>query len=140
VVAEHLRRAGVRPSLILCSTSTRTRQTHARIAPAFDPRPTVLFEHGLYGASAQSLLARLRAVPERAESVMLIAHSSGVEDLTLLLARRGELLGAVREKFPTGALATLEFAGAWSELGPRAGAELVAFVTPRALAGGEGPG
>ncbi|HEV7808105.1 MAG TPA: hypothetical protein VGO80_19990 [Solirubrobacteraceae bacterium] len=64
---------------------------------------------------------------------MLVAHSSGIEDLTLLLARHGDELDAMREKFPTGALATLEFEGRWRELGPR-GARLVEFVTPRSLA------
>jgi phosphohistidine phosphatase len=133
VIADHLRRAGVVPSLILCSSSVRTRETLARIAPALDPVPTVLFERGLYGASAAILLERLRALSDGAATVMLIAHSSGVEDLTLLLACRGDGLDAVREKFPTGALATLEFAGRWRDLGPR-DARLVEFVTPRGLA------
>jgi phosphohistidine phosphatase SixA len=53
-VAEHLRGTGHVPSLVLCSTSARTRETLARIAPAFDPVPTVLFERGLYGASRRS--------------------------------------------------------------------------------------
>ena len=64
---------------------------------------------------------------------MLVGHSSGIEDLALLLARRGEPLAQMREKFPTGALATLDFAGDWRELGARC-AGLVEFVTPRALA------
>jgi phosphohistidine phosphatase len=138
-MAEHLRRSGAAPSLILCSTSVRTRETLALIAPAFDPVvPMVKFERGLYGASAPALLVRLNALPDGVTSVMLIAHSSGIEDLTLLLARRGDGLDAVREKFPTGALATLELAGRWRELGPR-GARLVDFVTPRALADAASP-
>jgi phosphohistidine phosphatase len=63
---------------------------------------------------------------------MLVGHSSGIEDLALLLARRGEALGQLRAKFPTGALASLEFSGGWSGLDAR-GARLVAFVTPREL-------
>ncbi|MEY2513632.1 MAG: phosphohistidine phosphatase [bacterium] len=131
-MAAHLRAAGVAPELILCSTSARTRQTLARIAPAFDLPPVVLFERGLYGASADALLARLRALRDGATAVMVIAHSSGIEDLALLLARQGEPLAAVREKFPTGALATLAVRGSWRELGPGS-AELVEFVTPREL-------
>lgn len=134
LMAAHLRSAGIAPQLVLCSTSARTRETLARIAAVLDPAPVVLFERGLYGASADSLLARLRAVRDEVGSVMLIAHSSGIEDLALLLARRGGDLGALREKFPTGALATLAFSGRWRSLGPRE-AELVSFVTPRALGG-----
>jgi len=132
-MAAHVRRAGIAPQLILCSTSARTRETLARVAPGLDPPPTVLFERGLYGASADSLLARVRAVSDGAPSLMLIAHSSGIEDLALLLVRGGDGLGGLREKFPTGALATIEFTGPWRALGPRH-AQLVAFVTPRSLA------
>ena len=39
----------------------------------------------------------------------------------------------MRRKYPTGALATLEFAGSWSDLAP-ASAELTDFVTPKRLA------
>jgi phosphohistidine phosphatase len=133
LLASHLRAAGAAPALILCSTSTRTRETLARIAAAIEGAPPALFERGLYAASAGELLARLRAVGDEVGSVMLVAHSSGIEDLTLLLAGRGEQLDAVRTKFPTGALATLEFSGRWRDL--RAGdAELLEFVTPRTLA------
>jgi phosphohistidine phosphatase SixA len=58
--------------------------------------------------------------------VLLIAHSSGIEDLALLLSRAA----ALEEKFPTGAPATLEFSGAWRELAVGR-ASLVDFVTPR---------
>jgi phosphohistidine phosphatase len=131
-MAAHLRREGVAPALILCSTSARTRQTLARVAPAFDRVAPVLFERELYGASAERLLARLHGVPDDAGSVMLVAHSSGIEDLALLLAARGSARSDMREKFPTGALATLELGGSWRSLGA-GGAELVAFVTPRQL-------
>jgi phosphohistidine phosphatase len=39
---------------------------------------------------------------------MLIAHNPGIQDLALALAARGPALGGLGEKFPTGALATLE--------------------------------
>jgi phosphohistidine phosphatase len=134
-MAAHLRRAHVAPDLVLCSTAARTRETWQRIAPALDSGVPVRFERPLYGASADSLLRLLRIVDDRVASVMVIAHSSGIEDLALLLAGSGERLADVREKFPTGALATLRFGGPWRDL--RAGAaELVAFVTPRELADG----
>jgi phosphohistidine phosphatase len=132
LMATHLRGGGAAPALILCSTAARTRETLARVAPALEGAPPVLFERGLYAASAGELLVRLHAVRDEVGSVMLVAHSAGIEDLTLLLARRGEQLDAVRTKFPTGALATLEFSGRWRDL-RAAGAELVEFVTPRTL-------
>ena len=65
---------------------------------------------------------------------MLIGHNPGLEHLIADLAGPGPELDRLREKFPTAALATLQFEGSWREL--RAdGAELVAFVKPRELEG-----
>ena len=41
----------------------------------------------------------------------------------------------MRSKFPTAALATLEFSGSWRELAPGS-AELVSFVKPKELSRG----
>ena len=125
-----LRGAAVAPQLVLCSTSARTRETLALLELAGEP--VVVYERGLYAAPARVLLERLRAIRDDIDSAMLVGHSSGIEDLALLLARGGESLGRLREKFPTGALASLEFGGAWRDLDARS-ARLVEFVTPRAL-------
>ena len=77
-------------------------------------------ERRLYGASAEDLLARLREVPRDVESVMLVGHQPAIQELALDLAGEGAELARVRAKFPTAALATLLFAGDWSELGPDA--------------------
>lgn len=92
----------------------------------------VSFDDGLYGASSQALLQRLREVPPDVESVMLVGHQPAIQELALDLAGDGADLARVRAKFPTGALATLLFAGDWSELGPGS-AELVAYVKPKEL-------
>jgi len=132
LLAEHVRGAGIAPQLVLCSTSARTRETLdlLRLSPDIDVR----YERGLYAANERVLLDRLSEVPDDAESVLLVGHSSGIEQLALMLARRGERLAEMREKFPTGGLATLEFSGRWSELRARA-AELTGYVIPRELAG-----
>ena len=130
LLAEHARRAGIAPQLVLCSSSTRTRETLALLKLAGEP--VVLYEQGLYAASARVLLGRLRAIGDDVDAAMLVGHSSGIEDLALLIARRGASRAQMREKFPTGALATLEFSGDWRQLDAN-GATLVEFVTPRAL-------
>jgi phosphohistidine phosphatase len=56
-----------------------------------------------------------------------------VERRALSLAGGGAGLAAVRRRYPTGALATLEFASCWRELGAGS-AELTDFVTPKRLA------
>jgi phosphohistidine phosphatase len=133
VIAEHLSREGVTVELVLCSSARRTRETLDRIIPALGEGTPVLIEREVYAAPEQRLLERLRSVNDGVESLMLIGHNPGVEMLALSLAGRGQELPALRRKFPTGALATLEFSGRWSDLGP-GGAELKDFVTPKQLA------
>jgi phosphohistidine phosphatase len=132
LIADHLRREGIRPSLVLCSSSARSRETFERIAGGFSDEVEVEIEHGLYGASSADLLERLRGVRSSVESVMLIGHLPAIQELALHLAASGEQLETLRRKFPTGALATLVLTGGWSRLAP-GGAELVAFVKPRGL-------
>jgi phosphohistidine phosphatase len=133
LMAEHLRREGVTPALVLCSSAVRTRQTLERIAPALGEGIPVEIEPGLYGASEQRLLERLRAVDDGVESLMLIGHNPAVAQLALSLAGSGRNVADLRGKYPTGALATLEFSGRWGDLQPGR-AELTDFVTPKQLA------
>jgi phosphohistidine phosphatase len=137
LIGEHLRREGIAPSLVLCSSASRTRETLERVMPA--PGATdVSYEDGLYEASSGSLLQRLREVPPDVDSVMLVAHQPAIQELALDLAGDGVDLARVTAKFPTGALATLVFDGDWSELGPGS-AELVAFVKPKELTSSGNP-
>jgi phosphohistidine phosphatase len=133
LIAGHLRREGIAPSLVLCSSATRTRETLQRVIPALDASD-VSIEDELYGASSEGLLQRLREVPGDLESVMLVGHQPAIQELALDLAGDGAELARLRAKFPTGAFATLLFAGDWSELAPGS-AELMAYVKPKELAG-----
>jgi phosphohistidine phosphatase len=127
-IAKHLRSEGIAPSLVLCSSARRTRETLERIGPDGEVR----IERELYGASAPDLLERLRRVPDNTESVMLIGHNPAIQDLAVELARRGDRLEDVERKFPTCALATLELPNGWSEL-EAGSAKLVGFVRPKDL-------
>jgi phosphohistidine phosphatase len=130
-IAAHLRDEGIAPDLILCSPAKRTRQTLKRIElDAADVR----FADELYAASAGELLSVLNGIGDDVGSAMLIGHNPGIQDLALQLAGSGAEVGTMRAKFPTAALATLAFDGRWRELAP-GGAELIAFVKPKQLAG-----
>jgi phosphohistidine phosphatase len=125
-MAKHLHEREIRPALVLCSSAARARETLERV----DPSGEIRIEDQLYAASARELLERLRGIPETVDSVMLIGHSPGIENLALDLADRSALRAAVEEKFPTAALAELTFPGPWSELRPGC-AKLTSFVRPR---------
>jgi phosphohistidine phosphatase len=122
---------------VLCSSAIRTLETLERIEPELEGAK-VRIETRVYEASAGELLALVGQLPDDVGSAMLIGHNPGLEDLIAELARPGPDLDRVREKFPTAALATLEFEARWSEL-REGSAELVAFVKPREL-DASGPG
>jgi phosphohistidine phosphatase len=131
LVAEHLRRIGCEPELVLCSPAVRTRETLELVRPALGG-PRVMLEGELYAASPDELLARIRLVPDAVASVLLVGHNPGLHELALTLASTGDELERLEAKFPTAALATLALAGSWSRLAP-AEAKLAAYVVPKQL-------
>jgi phosphohistidine phosphatase len=132
-IATHLRRQRVAPAIVLCSSARRARETLAVVAPAFGSATEHAVEEGLYAASAAELLSRLRRIPDRTTSVMIIGHNPGLQDLAVTLAGHGARLERLREGFPTTALAVLRSPiASWRELGP-GDAKLIDFVVPREL-------
>lgn len=131
-LAEHLRETEVAPAAAIVSTAVRARQTLEGIREGLPERMAVWSEERLYGAAADDLLGVIQELPTVFRSALVIAHNPGVRELALMLAGDGERLAEVRRKYPTGALATLTFAGDWTTL--RAGvAALEAFVRPKQL-------
>ena len=132
-IAKYMRRKRIRPALVLCSPSLRTRQTLEAIEPSLSKRSQVELVPQLYAASEAELLERLQALPDSVGSVMLIGHNPGLHDLALALASRGADLPQLEQKFPTGALATLVAdSESWADLSP-GDAELVDYVVPTQL-------
>ena len=131
-IARHLREEDIKPDLVLCSSARRARETLDRLEKALGAS-TVQVEDDLYAASATQLLDRVRSVPDSVESVMLIGHNPGLQELALGLARASATVDELAAKYPTAALATLELsASSWRELDDGA-ADLVALVRPRDL-------
>jgi phosphohistidine phosphatase len=129
LVGRRFRQDGPRADLVLCSSALRTRQTLERLE--LPKGVEVVIEDELYGATAALLLTRIRQVPPRYGSVLLIGHNPGIVDLASLLDRGG--LAAVA-KFPTGAVAVLHFVIAtWDEM-TRGTGNVEEFFTPKDLA------
>jgi phosphohistidine phosphatase len=101
--------------------------------------PRADYRDALYLASPGKILTLLQGAPARAEAVMVIGHNPGLEELASLLAREPvrrkerERRDVLEEKFPTAALAVLDFdISRWRELAPDAGV-LADFVRPKDL-------
>jgi phosphohistidine phosphatase len=132
-VARHLVHAGITPELVLCSSAARTRESLELVRPALASSAQVMFENDLYGADADALLDRLRALREGVASVMLVGHNPGLHDLALILASSGADLPRLENKFPTAALATLAIpSSSWNRL-DHGDADLSAYITPKQL-------
>jgi len=138
LIAAFLRRNGLFPDLVLCSTACRARETLALTLPFLQGEATIVLEDGLYLASSAKLFNRLRQVDDRFHRVMIVAHNPGLQDLALLLTAGGDHddLAGLQSKFPTAALAQIDFqANAWAAVTRESGT-LACFLTPRALATG----
>lgn len=132
-----LRETGCVPDLVWCSTARRAAQTWQLAAAELGADPPVTYQPGLYGATGGELAALVRDAPAATASLLLVGHSPGIQDLALnLAAATGDdpagALGRAAAKFPTAAIAVLEFDGGWPELSA-GGARLVSFVVPREL-------
>jgi phosphohistidine phosphatase len=122
----------VRPQLVVCSTAVRAEQTLKRVLPGLG-KPAVWFEVTLYAAEVETLLARVRTLPDEVDEAMLVGHNPGLMDLLLLLAAPSELRERAAVNVPSGALAELEMdVVRWAEVSSGL-ARLTAFVVPREL-------
>lgn len=132
-LAKHLRRRRIEPTRVLCSSAERTRETLELVRPALRGGTPVQVEDGLYAAATDELLERLRALPDESDSVLVIGHNPGLQELALVLATPSRTRRRLEAKFPTAALATLAVPHAtWAQLAAGE-AELTAFVVPKQL-------
>ena len=138
-MARYLRKSGARIDRVLVSTSARTLQTADLILRELEPPPRVDYRGGLYLAPPGKILAMVQSLPARAQTAMVVGHNPGLEELAAILARepvrRKERArrSVLEEKFPTAALAVLEFEiGRWRDIRPGEG-KLADFVRPKDL-------
>jgi phosphohistidine phosphatase len=136
-MARHLRKNGYAPDLILCSAAARTTQTAELVLHELDCE--IDYRDNLYLADTARLMAAVRGAPASAAALMLVGHNPGMEDCATALARepvrRKERARyeALEEKFPTCALAILDFdVSRWRDVTPGSG-KLVDFVRPKDL-------
>lgn len=135
-LARGLPAATGRLDLVLCSSARRAGETLELALAFYEPRPHVLVERGLYLASRDRLIERLRQLGEEDENILLIGHNPALHELAVALAdpaapRFGALAAG---KFPTAARASFCIATVWAALG-RSRPSLVDYATPEDDAG-----
>jgi phosphohistidine phosphatase len=131
----YMARHGLVPDLIIASPATRVTDTLALALPAFAKQPKAIPDARLYETDADELLTVIKEAPRSVHNLLLVGHNPSLADLASLLMASGdvEIRQRLVEKFPTAALAVIDFPlDDWSKIHPRSG-RLDRFVPPKAL-------
>ena len=127
------------PDLILSSTARRTVETVELVVEQLPRKQHIDYVDQLYLVGWRAILAVIRAVRGPASTVLVVGHNPGIEQLATALSRQPvrrkerDRFDLIEEKFPTCALAVLDFNVArWRDVAPGRG-ELTDFVRPRDL-------
>jgi phosphohistidine phosphatase len=126
---------GLVPDLLIYSSAERTRETAEIVAANWPKRIKSIAERGLYEASRQFVMLKVRNAPDRASVAMIVGHNPAIGELANHLTAAGAREDRTRMagSFPTCGLAVLDFsADHWANVTPHA-ARLVRFVTPADL-------
>ncbi len=135
-IAEAMRSGGLIPAMVLCSGARRARETWDILDPYLAPDGAAIpmeARDELYLATMSRLAAALRELPQNLDSVLVIGHNPGLQQLARRLAGPESSQGALQtlsRDFPSGGLAALTLAGdAWREIAPGMG-RLERFLRP----------
>lgn len=129
------------PDAVLCSESVRTRETLSLLNLNIKPAD-VFFEKTLYLADARTLAARLCAVPDNYQRILLIGHAPGLAELALrLISSNSEkdvrLVNNLVTRFSPATFALIESdAPAWDDL-LLAQSKVHIFLTPDDIEAGQ---
>jgi phosphohistidine phosphatase len=131
----YMARHALVPDLIVASTATRVRETLDLLLPAFAKAPQVVHDKRLYDAEVTGLLGIIKETAREVHSLLLVGHNPALAELAGLLIASGdvETRRQLLEKFPTAALAVIDFAlDDWEKVHRKSG-RLDRFVIPRTL-------
>lgn len=95
-----LRKAGLAPDLVLCSTARRARETWQLAEENLGADPETVFEQRVYGASSAELLDLARQTPADIGTLLIVGHDPAMQRAVLELAGPGP--GRLRRRNSTG--------------------------------------
>ncbi len=135
-MGRYIEQNGLLPDLILCSTATRAQETLKRASAAWSKVPPIKVDGGLYNfSSGAGYLDLIHQADDDLGALMLVGHNPTIEMLVSELMGRAEpeLAEKLARKYPSGALARLQFdVTSWRDI-KRGEGHLVDFTLPREL-------
>jgi len=128
-------RNGLIPDKVLCSSAQRARETWDLVSEHLGDTPWVEIRDDLYHASPGSLLTILQDLSPTVDTVLLVGHNPTFEDLAHGLVGQGpdDLIMEMGRKYPTGALAVMDFLVDDWNLVRRGAGHLRDFIRPKTL-------
>lgn len=122
------------PQQIISSNSLRTKQTTKLLtAELGENKPNILYNRGLYLAGIEKLLEVINFHKNTNDSLMLVGHNPGLEELVYYLSADGTNKKAERKALTTANLVVLKYPDAnFNSLTDKG--ELIAFIKPKELA------
>lgn len=123
------------PDLVLCSSARRAVETWQLIAAQLPKDIPARQNKALYMAMPREMLKLLQKTPDEHDCVLLIGHNPGIADLAAWLCAQAkdEKHAQLAAKFPTAAVAIIDFdVASWRDVEADSG-RLIDFVTPRSL-------
>lgn len=121
-VGEFLRRESIIVDTVLCSAAVRARQTLQLLAlPVGTDGPRTEISELYYTAGSDSLIDAVRALPDDGDCALLVGHAPALPGVVYEAVDPGSAepaaWAAIEHRFPAAALARLEWAGGWPDLG-----------------------
>jgi len=124
--------SGQWPEAALVSDAMRTRQTFVWIADELGEKAvTPYLDDRLYLASARTMCSVINETPETVQSLLVVAHMPGVQELGMQLASADsdeQTVLSMAEHWPTAGLGTFDVDKPWAQLDGR-DAVLTDFIT-----------
>lgn len=119
-----------RPDALVSSDAARARETADAVVAATGFAAPVTIEPEIYAADLETLIAVVRGLPDAADSVVLVGHNPGFEELTAALTG----LDDDEIRLSTAGLATLACDGRqWNAVDP-GDCRLRGIATPSSIA------
>jgi phosphohistidine phosphatase len=136
VIGIWMKREGLSFDHIIASPAVRVIDTLDQVVATFGPLGEPTWERRVYLASSATLMDVLRELGPRYDSVLMIGHNPGLEDLILDIVpdvKGNDYRDLVYEKYPTAAVAEMEIDIAnWADIDRNKG-RITRYIRPRDL-------
>jgi phosphohistidine phosphatase len=124
IVGQNIKNRNIEIDLILCSPAKRAKATAILVKASAEIKSQIEFDEQIYEASSLRLLQVIAKIDDSIDTVLIVGHNPGSEDLIRLLT--SEI-----HSFPTSALAKISLPiDKWSEISSGEGS-LDFILTPK---------